>query len=326
LLTINEKWLTSKVNKHVPLKRALKYYRVSIDGGKTYAVDEQVIQKGDYTPDHPFEGVWTGKNAFKIGTIIMCPISTQDGRILVPLHTTPLDADGKLYNPGPGSYYLDSVVLIGTWTDGLKIEWDVSQRVVGDPARSTQGCYEPTLAEMPDGRIFMVMRGSNNKKPHLPSYKWYSVSEDGGYHWSELKPWTYADGSNFFSPSSCSQLLRHSSGRYYWIGNICPSNAYANTPRYPLVIGEVDPQSMLLIKETVTVIDTDWLDKAETQMPTVLPPVVNANGAPNESGVQLSNFMVYEDRENRDIVLHMNRLPGGGGSGSYIYRIEPWHE
>lgn len=61
-----------------------------------------------------------------------------------------------------------------------------------DPAASTRGTIEPTLAEMPDGRILMVMRGSNggSKDPEfkIPGYRWHSVSSDGGYHWTKPQP------------------------------------------------------------------------------------------------------------------------------------------
>ena len=38
------------------------------------------------------------------------------------------------------------------------------------------------------------MRGSNDKKYHLPSYRWVSFSSDGGWKWSKPEPWTYTDG------------------------------------------------------------------------------------------------------------------------------------
>lgn len=285
-------------------KRWTLRYRVSTDGGHSYAVDERVVQRGDYTRDHPIEGVWVGKNSVMTGAGSCRPIRTRNGRILVPVQITPLGPDGEYHNPGGGYTYHEAAVLIGTWTDGLKIEWDLSARVANDPARSTRGCVEPTVAEMPDGRILMVMRGSNDVKPHLPGYKWYSVSDDGGLHFTPPEPWTYSDGSPFFSPSSCSQLLRHSNGRYYWIGNVSPSNPRGNSPRYPLVIGQVAPESLMLIKETVTVIDD--------------------RGADEEVDLQLSNFLAHEDRETGEVVLHMTRFfhRKGWRGDAYVYRIE----
>jgi hypothetical protein len=65
-------------------------------------------------------------------------------------------------------------VLIGTWTDGDRLQWTMSQRVQADPKRTTRGLIEPTLAELPDGHILMVMRGSNGGSAdpdfHLPSH------------------------------------------------------------------------------------------------------------------------------------------------------------
>ncbi|MBN1393720.1 MAG: exo-alpha-sialidase [Pirellulales bacterium] len=279
-------------------------YCVSDDGGQTCAVNEFVVQNGaEYTVDHPIEGVWVGQDSFMVGAPPCVPIKSQAGKILVPIAITPLGPNGDLYNPGGGYTYHDSAVLIGTWTDDMKIEWDVSERVIADPAKSTRGADEPTITEMPNGKILMVCRGSNDVKPQLPGYKWYSVSEDGGHTWSDLAPWTFTDGDNFFSPASCSQLLKHSNGKYYWIGNVVDNNPTGNSPRYPLVIGEVDPDNLLLIEDTLVTID-------ELQ--------AGENGS-----LQLSNFLAYEDRLNGDIVMQMTRFfpqPVRDGD-SFTYRI-----
>lgn len=280
-------------------------YRVSVDGGRTSVVDEPVVQQGGYTEEHPFEGVWIGKNSMMIGASSCTPIRSAEGKILVPVCIAPLGPDGKYHRPGGGFTYHDAAVLIGTWTDGMKLSWEISERIVADPARSTRGADEPVLALMPDGRILMVIRGSNDVKPDLPGYKWYCISEDGGRHWTRMQPWTYADGSPFYSPASCSQLIMHSSGRCYWIGNIVPQNPRGNSPRYPLVIGEVDPKTLLLRKESVALIDT--------------------RGPDDHADLQLSNFFAYEDRENRQIVLTVTRFLSRGlaawDGDSYLYRI-----
>ncbi|MBN1588965.1 MAG: exo-alpha-sialidase [Pirellulales bacterium] len=286
------------------LKTRTLRYRVSVDGGRTNAVDRQIIQQGDYTAKHPIEGVWVGRNSMSVGAISCRPIARSDGKLLVPFQSAPVGPDGRYYNPGGGYTYGDAAVLIGTWNDDLSIAWHVSERVVADPARSTRGCLEPTIAQMPDGRILMVLRGSNDRKPKLPGYKWFATSDDGGVHWTKPTPWTYTDGSGFFSPSSCSQLVHHSSGRYYWIGNIVPKNPRGNLPRYPLVIGQIDPRSLLLIRSTIAQIDTR---------------------GPDETGdLQLSNFLAYEDRPTGQITLHLTRMfPKNGWRGdAYVYQIE----
>jgi len=297
------------------MKKYFLVYGVSTDGGRSLAVCEPVIQKGaDYTAEHPLQNHWVGKNCVYLGDNGSRPIRTRAGRILVPIQYSHPGPDGEYLNLGGGYTFHDSAVLIGQWGEDMRMDWEVSEIVYGNPAKSTRGFIEPTLAEMPDGRILMVMRGSNDKKGELPGHKWYCVSEDGGYHWSEVKAWGYADGRAFYSPSSMSLLLSHSNGRIYWLGNICAKNPLGNSPRYPMVIGQVDEVSMQLIRETVSQIDTRTAEDAASGL----------------GKLNLSNFYGYEDRENGDIVVWMtrsfNRDKGGKkifNSDAYVYRIEP---
>jgi hypothetical protein len=167
------------------------------------------------------------------------------------------------------------------------------------------------LAEFPDGRILMVLRASNgwSKDPEcqIPSYKWFCVSSDGGFTWTEPQPWGYSDGTTFFSPSSNPQLTMHSNGKVYWNGHITPENARANGPRYPLVIGEVDPKSLMLIKDSVITIATREPDERES--------------------IAMHRVWQREDRETREIVLYMTRYntgPDGALLGdAWEYRVAP---
>lgn len=279
-------------------------YRVSADGGRTWAVDEQIIQKGNYTPRHPLDGVWIGSNCVSIGHMGNRAVRTRKGYVLVPVQIPPVDGERKLLNPGGGIRYYDAAVLIGTWRAD-RLVWDLSERVRHDPSLSTRGAFEPSILEVPDGRILMVVRGSNAPGLKKPGYKWFAVSADGGVTWGPLKNWTYTDGTPFFSPSSCSQLLKHSNGKLYWLGNITPHNPEGNLPTYPFVLGEVDPASLLLIRDSIVTID----DKQPT----------------DDARVMLSNFLAHEDRKTGEIVVNMSRPFAGGAtdrtSHAYIYRI-----
>jgi hypothetical protein len=142
---------------------------------------------------------------------------------------------------------------------------------------------------MPDGRLLMVMRGSNagkaDPKNQLPSYKWFSVSRDGGESWSAPAPWTCDDGQPFFSPSAMSALFRHSSGRYFWAGNLTEQNCQGNLPRWPLVIGEVNPKTLALVRSSLLTVDTQRPeDKTRGRL-------------------DLSHLTFLEDRETREIIL-----------------------
>jgi hypothetical protein len=274
------------------------YY--TVDGGPSH----QVIHRGaEFGPRHPLPGVWTGKNSVMIGDMPGRPIALSNRQILLPVSISPLTEDGKLYNPVGAYTYHDSAILIGSWR-GKNLEWEMGDRIKADPSRATRGMDEPTLAQLDGGRILLVMRGSNDKRPELPSYRWHSFSTDGGRHWTRPEPWTYSNGDSFFSPSSCSQLLPHPNGRLYWLGNITPENPGGNRPRYPFVMGEVDRRSGLLMRESVRVID----DK----------------GPDDDPLVTLSNFFAREDRESGGIALHMTRLvaaPTGWRGDAMIYRI-----
>ncbi|MCC6424134.1 MAG: exo-alpha-sialidase [Phycisphaerales bacterium] len=305
LLSIVLEGLLPNDNPDDGMKNYFLRYRISEDGGRTSVTDQMIVQPG-YTPDHPFECIWVGKNSIMIGDMGSRPIRTRQGEILVPVQTSPIGPDGEYYNPGGGLSFHESAVLIGRWKDNQHIDWSLSDRISIDPGRSTRGAVEPTIAQLPDGRILMVIRGSNggSKDPNhqIPSYRWVCVSEDGGRTWGIPKPWTDTDGNAFFSPSSCSQLLNHSNGKFYWLGNISPNNCQNNSPRYPFIIAEVDPDSLQLKKETIWVVDDRTSDE--------------------DPSLTLSNFMAHEDRQTGEIILHMSRFfPNQWFGDAFEYRI-----
>jgi hypothetical protein len=101
-----------------------------------------------------------------------------------------------------------------------------------------------------------------------------------------------------------SELFTHSSGRVYWIGNISDRNCQANHPRWPLVIGEVDPDTHGLVRESILVIDTRQ---------------------PDEEDVNLSHWHSFEDRETGDIVITTARASKGYKSRQpvvYVVSVE----
>jgi hypothetical protein len=279
-------------------------YRVSLDGGRTWLFDEPIIQRG-HTAENPFEGVHRGKNGIFMGDVGSQLLRTRDGHIIIPAQACKLGPDGKLWSPGGGFTYTDVIMILGRWTADGHLDWDIGRPIEADPARSTRGMIEPTVAELPDGRLLCVMRGSNggSKDPDfaLPSYRWWSVSTDGGHHWSTPEPWTYDDGTAFGSPSSMSQLLRHSSGRLFWLGNISEGNCRGNHPRYPLWIGQVDVTTLRLIKSTLLTVDTKRQD---------------------EEDVNLSHWWAHEDRPSGDIIISGARHgPGYQTSQPWLWRV-----
>lgn len=277
-----ELWLEAVLPNDDPLE-GLSRWRIlyTLDGSSKRQLDVQRMMLGDMT----------------------CrPIRFRD-EILLPVSRQPIDASGKLYNPGGGYTWHDTAVLHLT-LDGNVLSARISDTIVGDPAVSTRGFVEPTIAELDGGRLMMAMRGSNDKRPELSAYKWISFSTDGGWKWSKPVPWTFDDGGSFYSPSACSQLLPDSAGRLFWIGNITKENPRGNRPRYPMTLGRVDRRTGLLRRSSLLTIDD-----------------LQAGENPQLS---LSNFYAREDSRTKEICIHMTRLfalPDGWEGDAMLYRV-----
>lgn len=265
-------------------------YAVSEDGGITWYLDAQIICAGqEYSAAHPVPTVHVGHNCVMIGDQACKQIFLADGTLLVPVIISPVGPDGHYINPGGGYTYSDAAVLRGRWAaDGRHMEWEMSELVKGDPALSTRGMDEPSVATLDDGRLLLLLRGSNDKKPELPGRRWVAYSSDQGRTWTKPQYWTYADGGAFFSPAAASHLIRHSAGRLFWLGHITPHNPTGNRPRYPFVIGEVDRSTGLLLRESVRTVDD--------------------RGLHDSAMLQLYGTSVREDRETGEIVLNLTRF------------------
>ena len=251
-------------------------------------------------------------SAFERGLLmISCsfPIKISKDFIIVPCQLKAM-RDGKVWFPFPHYFspFYESAVLIGKWS-GSSVKWEISEKVTIDPNVSCRLC-EPTVVELSDGTLFMIMRGDNGAFPEKPGYKWFSISEDHGYTWACPEPLRFTDGKPVYSPSSCSYVFRsEKTGKIYWIANILDRNPIGNRPRYPLQIVEIDEESLRVKRDAMLVID----DKKPEDHP----------------AIQFSNFRCYQDRENGDLVLLMARYGEKGDSPElilrsplYLYRIE----
>lgn len=171
------------------------------------------------------------------------------------------------------------------------------------------------MAQLSDGRLFLVMRGSNivlksdpwEGEVESPGRKWMSLSEDGGRTWTPVTDLRYDTGEPFYSPATFASMLRHSrTGKLYWFGNITPAPPDGNRPRYPLYLAEVEESIPALKKNTLTVID-DRDPKTDPEL------------------VQFSNFNLFEHPETGQIELYMTRYGETPGNiwtaNAYRYAI-----
>jgi hypothetical protein len=205
----------------------------------------------------------------------------------------------------------DVGLLIGDFDSSGSLQWHVGGTVPCEFEKSSRGMCEGTVTELADGRLAMVLRGSNAAWPDRPSYKWLSFSDDGGESWSEVAPLYCDDGTLLESSATGSALFRSiKNGKVYWIGNLCApgERANGNWPRTPLLIAEVQEEPFALRRDTFTIIDQQ---------------------APHEDDmVQMSNFRFYQDRGTGDVVLYLTRYGERGSDGlkwmeadHYQYRV-----
>lgn len=269
------------------------WYRISNDAGKTFSDFRMITVKGRPVAE-PIPGVKIGRNGYTtpLTSIIF---KSRQGEIMVPVHLHPWDEEKKeIYNPANAYLFGDSGVLIGQWTsDHRDIQWDFGEWLRIDHRLSTRGLFEPTVAELPDGRFAMILRGSNYTQPHLPGYTWLSFSDDQCRSWSPPVPFTYSNGETFYTPASCSTLFRSGkSGKLYWIGNALSVNSNGNNPRNPLVIGQVDEVNFGLVKDSVVEID-------------------HRHEAHEGVNVELSNYKIMEHAVKDEIVIALTRREDG---------------
>ncbi|MBN1344001.1 MAG: exo-alpha-sialidase [Phycisphaerae bacterium] len=275
------------------------FSRLSRDMGRTWSAPRQLTyEAGDaFDPAEPFKPgflqnnqAYIGNNTIRHsnGTLIHAGAGVNIPKgVPIPnpkrLNVMGIPADARS---------IGSVCFIGTWDETLgDYRWAGGKPVWVSREVSSRGLMEPEVAELTGGRVLVVWRTSNASLDvkERPGHKYYSVSTDGGRTLTEPKPWTYDDGVAFYSPSSIHRMFRHTvTGKLYWIGNISPGPAHANSPRYPLVIAEVDEKIPAIKRRTVSLID----DRREGE----------------SDRLQLSNFSLLENREDHSLEIYLTRL------------------
>lgn len=262
------------------------YVRTSGDRGRTWGAPIQLRYEagGSFDPEAPLDPGFLDHNEGYPGNNILV---RSDGTLAVCLAHA--NAPGDSRNNGR-PWRMGSVMFTGRWDRELgQYDWTAGARVDVSPEVSARGLMEPEVAELEDGRLLVVWRGStqgwDGSVAKAPGRKLYSVSNDGGRSLSPPTEFKYDDGSSFYSPSSFHRMIRHSvTGRLYWVGNICAQPPAGNSPRHPLVIAEVDETRVALKRKTVTAIDDRQLGQGD---------------------IQFSNFPLIEDRLTHDLILHV---------------------
>lgn len=198
-----------------------------------------------------------------------------------------------------------AMTFVGRWNPSREdYDWRTSNRVAVPLHVSSRGLVELAVTPLRDGRLLMVMRGSNSglDPAKAPGNKWITLSSDGGLTWSPVRDFRYDTGEPWYSSASISHCYRNSkTGRLYFVGNMSDRPTQGNLPRCPLQIAEIDETTATIRKETVTVID-------------------DRDPAQDQAGLMLSNFCLLEDRATQDLEIYMPRCGARGGSWGDVYK------
>jgi len=285
------------------------FSRNSRDGGRTWSTPKQLRYEDGaaFDPADPLNPAYIENNQSYFGNNI---IRHSNGTLIhvgAAVNVPHENRNGKSFDgrvPADAKN-IGSVCFFGMWNPKANdYDWKAGKRVFVPLDISARGLMEPDVTELNDGRILVVWRGSNT--PITDGRKWFSVSEDGGETLKPVQEWKYDDGSRFYSPSSIHRFFRHSvSDKLYWFGNICSKPPSGNSPRYPLIVAEVDESKAALKRDSVTVIDNK-----------------DTNDSPK---LQLSNFSVLEDRETQGVEVYLTRLGADPddfwGADAYRYTL-----
>jgi hypothetical protein len=279
------------------------FYQLSDDDGRSWG--KARLLKYEEGPDFDSEN-WGDREFFRSNEMYIGQAAALSNGSVIISATVPVqyrdEEDEKYPSIFPNNYrkgcVAGAICFVGSWNADLgDYEWRVSKPVFLPRRISTRGLVEINISELTNGNLLLIMRGSNTQRDPLecPGRKWFALSRDGGFSWSEALDIRYDTGETLYSPASISRTIRSKkTGRLYWVGNITDLPPKGNSPRYPLQIVEIDENNPSFKKETVTVIDDRDLIR-------------------DSEDLQLSNFSLLEDRETLKMEVYLTRLGENGG-------------
>jgi len=288
------------------------FVQYSNDEGLTWSTPEQIIQQGDeFDADHWARDIWLGKNSAAMMTDTI--LTRSDGTMLLPFYSRRIPDEGEVRYQGKFLYLVTHTkevgalewqtgCFLGRWRDdGSGIDWDMSDHVRVPQTNSIDGADEPGVCELPDGRMFMIIRTRTfpDSDVVVPGSKHYAVSQDGGVTWTDGQILRYEDRGAVYSPASFPRTFVSSkNGRLYIMANMADLPCYGCDPRTKLQIAEVNMDTLRVIRKSVTTID-QWREG-------------------QQESIRFSNFAWHEDRHTGNMIVYMTPAPGPTGTWAEV--------
>ena len=289
------------------------FYQLSADDGVTW--DQEHLLKYESGPDFDPED-WGNPDFFRSNEMYIGDICMHSNGTVIIAATRPVPyrdkEDEKAPVIFPNTYREGNVAgamsFVGKWDPEQKdYNWRLSNSIFLPRKVSTRGLVELDLSELEDGRLLLIMRGSNSGLDSLecPGRKWISVSNDGGLTWGKITDLRYDTGEQFYSPATFARTLRSAAtGKLYCFLNISADPPVGNSPRYPLQVAEIDEENIRLKKGTVTIID-------------------ECHPELDSKYLQLTNFGLLQNRETDLVELTLTRI-GERGGGKNVWDADTY--
>jgi len=285
------------------------WVQYSVDAGLTWTEPEQLIVCGaEYDADHWAPGVWVGRATGFVEAVV--PVYVDDDTFVLPMNKA-------AYEPGrDGLAGYQSGLLLGRWMSPTSIEWNGGRYVYIDRPYSIFGADEPCLARLPDGRLLMSLRvQATGQASDPPGRRYFATSSDMGKTWSTPDFFRYDDGGDVYNPGCLGHILRAAkNGRMYLITHLLDRpSPNGQLPRDFLHVVEFDADTLRVRRDTVTVIEGF------------------AQPPEKWDDCWYSNWVWYEDRQTKNLVLFMTGNPGDQGRHdrcnvpphSFRYELDP---
>jgi len=107
-----------------------------------------------------------------------------------------------------------------------------------------RGLYEPSLAKF-QGKYYLTLRND---------VKGYVTTSEDGLQYEAIKLWTFDDGAELGSYNTQQHWLTHSEGLFLTYTRRGANNDHIMRHRAPLFIAQVDPQKLVVLRDTEQVL------------------------------------------------------------------------
>ncbi|MGD9496462.1 MAG: sialidase family protein [Armatimonadota bacterium] len=164
-------------------------------------------------------------------------VDLPDGDVLLPVSRMSREAVGDNFWRG---CFAATVVRCGF--DGTILRWIEHGDELSVP--EPRGLYEPSLTRFGE-RYYLTLRND---------LRGYVAAGDDGLHFARAVPWRFDDGAELGSYNTQQHWVTHSEGLFLTYTRRGASNDHVIRHRAPLFIARVDPERLVVLRESERVL------------------------------------------------------------------------